>query len=131
MGKNIDIFGYNPSPAEIVVTKGTIIGTVTDISTVIPLPIFPESKIGVDVTELNVDEPKSSEVHFDLNHLKGKEREIALELLEEEKGVFSNCKNDICHIKDFKLKIDLVDDIPVSEAYRRIPNVCRSKKSHK
>ena len=56
-----------------------------------------------------------------MDHLDKKEREIALEMLADEIDVFSKSKKDIGYIKDFKLKIDLVDGVPVSEAYRKIP----------
>ena len=42
-------------------------------------------------------------------------------VLFDEKKIFSISKDDIGHIPDFKLKIDLMDNIPVNEAYRKIP----------
>ena len=61
-----------------------------------------------------------SEIKLNLDHL-DKKREIVVEMLTDEMDVFSKYKNDIGHIKDFMLKIDLVDGVPVSEAYRKIP----------
>ena len=77
-----------------------------------------------EVNEIKVNEEGDSggaEIKFDLSHLEAKEREIALQMLKEEKDVFSKTKNDIGHIQDFKLKTDLLDKVPVTEAYRRIP----------
>ena len=116
--KFIDIFVYNPSSIEIVLQKGKVMGKVCDVSAAFTLPIFPaEKKMRTEANEIKVEES----VKFDLSHLRGKEKEAVEGLLKEEMGVFSKEKNDIGHIQDFKLKIDLVDDIPVSEAYRRIP----------
>ena len=118
--KFVDIFVYNPSPAEIVLDKGKIMGRVSDVAAAFSLPI-PENKKNVDINEVNVEQGDHAEIKFDLDHLSEEEREMASEMLKEEVDVFSKSKNDIGHIKDFKLKINLHDDIPVSEAYRKIP----------
>ena len=59
--------------------------------------------------------------YWDLSHLKGKERDLMEELLVEVDGVFSKSEEDIGDIPDFQMPIHLVDDVPVTEAYRRIP----------
>ena len=41
----------------------------------------------------------------------------------EENEVFSKHKNDIGHIRDFKMRINLVDNTPVRESYRQIPRL--------
>ena len=125
MGKKlIDIVVYNPSSTEILVSKGTVMGQVSDVASAYTLPIFSESQSTTDVNEIKIgDESDSANFNpqFDLSHLDAKEKEISLQMLNEEKEVFSKTKNDIGHIKDFKLKIDLMDNVPVTEAYRRIP----------
>ena len=62
-----------------------------------------------------------SEAKWDLSHLEGKQRELMEELLTEVDGVFSKSDEDIGDIPDFQMPIHLVDDIPVTEAYRRNP----------
>ena len=57
----------------------------------------------------------------DLHHLTAEQKEIVLEVLSEEKDTFSKTKNDIGHVKDFYLDINLLDDVPVVEAHQRIP----------
>ena len=44
-----------------------------------------------------------------------------MEMLKEVKGVFSRSDSDIGDIKDFEMSIQLTDNIPVKEAYRKIP----------
>ena len=44
-----------------------------------------------------------------------------MQVLMEEKDVFSRTECDIGDIKDFQMKINLEDSIPVREAYRKIP----------
>ena len=43
------------------------------------------------------------------------------EVLVEMKDVFSKDESDIGNIKDFQMPINLVDNIPVTAAYWRIP----------
>ena len=120
--KFIDIFVFNPSPVEIVINKGTVMGKVSNVSAAFTLPIFPEMKrTKLDMNEIQIDESVDSEIKLDLSHLDRKEREMVSDMLAEEMSVFSKSKDDIGHIKDFKLKIDLLDNVPVSEAYRKIP----------
>ena len=61
------------------------------------------------------------EFNFDLEGLSPEQKEEAEKVLYDERGIFSKSKNDIGHIHDFKLKIELEDRIPVNEAYRKIP----------
>ena len=120
--KFIDIFVYNPSPVDIVMNKGKVMGQVSDVAAAFTLPNFPETeKKTIDVHEIKESDMGESEIKLNLDHLDKKKREIVVEMLTKEMDVFSKSKNDIGHIKDFKLKIDLVDGVPVSEAYRKIP----------
>ena len=57
----------------------------------------------------------------DLSHLDEEQKRAVMAVLMEERDVFSRNDSDIGDIKDFTMKIDLEDDIPVREAYRRIP----------
>ena len=58
---------------------------------------------------------------WDLSHLDGKQREMMETVLQEVDGVFTTSDADIGNIPDFQMPIHLVDDVPVTEAYRRIP----------
>ena len=82
------------------------------------------------MNEINVNE-NGDGVKSDLDHLNVEEREVVSALLSEEIEVFSQRKNDIGHVKDFKLQINLTDEIPVSEPYRKIPRQLYDKvKNH-
>ena len=119
--KFIDIFAYNPSPVDIVLGKGQVLGGVSDVSAAFTLPNFRETKENViDVQEIEQVGTGHFKTKLNFDHLDTRRKEIALEMLADEMDVFSKYKNDIGHIKDFKLKIDLVDGVPVSEAYRKI-----------
>ena len=120
--KFVDIVVYNPSPSAFVVTKGTVVGTVSDVGAAFSLPVFPDLAENVQVNGVQVEEnDEQSELKFDLEGLSPEQKEEAEKMLLEESGIFSKSKNDIGHIPDFKLKIDLIDNIPVNEAYRKIP----------
>ena len=121
--KFIDVVIYNPTSCEIVINAGTVLGVVSDVAAAFPLPCILREKENCQINEINVDKGKDPEVKFDLKHLLSDEKDIALKMLMEEMDVFSKTKNDIGHIKDFKLKIELTDNIPVTEAYRRIPRL--------
>ena len=59
--------------------------------------------------------------NVDLLHLDDKQRGLVKSMLREECDVFSKSDRDIGDMKDFEMKINLKDDIPVKEAYRHIP----------
>ena len=102
--------------------KGKVMGQVSDVAAAFTLPNFRETeKKTIDVHEIKESDMGESEIKLNLDHLDKKKREIVVEMLTDEMDVFSKSKNDIGHIKDFQLKIDLVDGVPVSEAYRKIP----------
>ena len=133
--KMMDIFIYNPSSTAVVIDKGTVMGSVSDIASAFTMPIFPQKQeLGVTVDEVNVGDPAESVdilSEVDLSHLTSKQRKAAMQMLSEEKEVFSKSKDDIGHIPDFKLKIDLEDSVPVTDAYRRIPkNLYSEVKNH-
>ena len=57
----------------------------------------------------------------DLSGLSEEEKKEAEALLTEECELFSRCDSDIGDIKDFEMRINTTDDIPVKERYSRIP----------
>ena len=120
-GKSQFVAIYNPTSKEIFLKKGTVVGNVIEVNTLIQFPLL--SEIGkmeinsVGVEETKVEKPWHEQI--DLSHLNVKERKQVQKLLMEEKEVFSKHKNDIGHIRDFKMRINLVDNTPVSESYRQ------------
>ena len=119
--------------------KGTFLGSMHGVAAVIPMVgLFnvkkkqkvsgTEAQLGaveVDATqnaesENKVDSEKKQKT-WDLSHLQGKQREMMEEVLKEAEGVFSKDDADIGDIPEFQMPIHLEDNIPVTEAYRRIP----------
>ncbi len=126
--KFVDVIVHNPNLHEVVLEKGTVIGSVSDVAAAFPLPmLLPEEKRdGAEVGEVQVEigaevEEVPAVWSFDLDHLNEEQKQIALQMLSEESEAFAKSKYDIGHIKDFKLEIKLTDDIPVVEPYRKIP----------
>ena len=78
--KFIDIFAYNPSPVDIVVGKGQVLGRVSDVSAAFTLPNFPKTKENViDVQEIEQVGTGHFETKLNLDHLDTRRKEIALE----------------------------------------------------
>ena len=118
--KYVDVCVYNPTNEKIVIDKGTVLGQVSDIAAAYTLPVMPAKSIEISEIEVK-EESEGGGLKFDLEHLEPEQREIAAKMLYEEKDVFSESKNDIGHISDFKLDINLVDEVPVGDPYRNIP----------
>ena len=59
--------------------------------------------------------------NLDLNHLSTTKQIIVKEILTCQKEVFSWSVSDIGDIRDFEMEIELMDKVPVSEPYRRVP----------
>ena len=57
----------------------------------------------------------------DLSHLNAGQQEAVMKVLMEDKEVFSQSDTDTGDITDFKMDINLTDNIPVEEAYWKIP----------
>ena len=98
-------------------------GIVSDIATAITLPaitlpVIPERN--AQMHEIEITE-NSDDVKHDVKHLTFNENESVSKMLFGEKETFSQNKNDIGHVKDFKLELNLTDEAPVAEAYRKIP----------
>ena len=123
----INVAVYNPTSEEIILKKGTVLGNVSDVNTVIQFPVKKENvSEGVKVESVDVEVEGEEEEYFwedqlDLSGLSEEEYHEAKEMLLEEHEVFSKSKNDIGHVPDFKVPIHLTDDIPVNESYRSIP----------
>ena len=120
----VNVAIYNPSPHEKFLKQGTEVGQVIDIAAVIYFPAFPEAKDAFvnEVGDKSIEVGKDDWFkNVDLKHLGEEEKVEVSKILKEYHGVFSKEKNDIGHIKDFKMPINLIDDIPVSQPYRQIP----------
>ena len=125
----ISVVVCNPTSQELYLKKGTILGNVSDINTVIQFPARDHSRrevlsnsVGVDYASDEEEEAeKLWEEQLDLSGLSEDEFREAKEMLLAEHEVFSKSKNDIGHVPDFQIPIDLTDNIPVSESYRSIP----------
>ena len=114
-------------------SKGTVIGSVHSVAAVIPMMgLFDlggkkkcvDGGNGEQVASVNAvggDEHAESEVKWDLSHLEPDQQEMLEQVLVDAKEVFSKDDADIGDIPDFKMQINLVDQVPVTEAYRRIP----------
>ena len=118
-GKNpfITVSLYNTSPKSVYVKKGTVLGSIYNVSAVIPVDL---GKGDVDVSK---DPRYKHEMlsKLDLNHLSEEKQNLVRKLLREELEVFALTKNDIGDVPDLEMKIKLLDDFPVCEPYRRIP----------
>ena len=58
---------------------------------------------------------------WDLSHLEGEQRDTLEQMLRRRQAVFSKNDSDIGDITDFQMPINLVDQVPVTAAYRKIP----------
>ena len=136
----VDVEVINDSRVDKILKKGEVVGSVHSVAAVTPamrginVPGRKEAKVNsVNVEEQGSVEPSGvqeeesgevddlSPVKFDLSHLDADQQKIMEEMLEEVKDVFSRSDSDIGDIKDFEMKIQLTDEIPVKEAYRKIP----------
>ena len=127
--KFVDIMVYNPTSQKIVMNKGTVMGQVSNAAAAYTLPVL-QKEASTNVMEVG-DEMKKIIEGARLENLTDEQREIVEKLLVEEGKIFSKQKNDIGHIPDFKLDIKLSDDVPVGEAYRKIPrNLYTEVKNH-
>ena len=111
--------------------KGAVLGSLHTVGAVIPMVSMVnkrESRKGTEGVSavVNSDEVKTEEetgdnLKWDLSHLDAEKRAMLVEVLLEMKDVFSKDDSDIGDIKDFNMPINLVDNIPVTSPYRRIP----------
>ena len=116
--------------------KGRVIGSVHGVSAVIPLMRLVDlgntgDKIKtVDVGSVSEQreptvrpsgESSEDDIKWDLSHLDEEKRGILEKVLFKMKDVFSKNDADIGDIKEFQMPIHVVDDVPVTAAYRKIP----------
>ena len=116
---SVSVAIYNPTSQEMFIKKGTVVGNVSEVNTVIQLPMKKEEKVsakregrGVSTNEIGVvdnfddeeddEEEKSWEEHLDLSGLTEEQFAEAKQLLLEEHEVFSKSKNDIGHVPSHK-----------------------------
>ena len=128
-----------------VLRKGAVLGSVHSVSAVMPMTklfntgdeppnredsskVTTASVSGVDAgveledAEVNVKEgSEGRKSKWDLSHLDEEKRVKLEKVLLKVEDVFSKDETDIGDIKDFKMAINLVDDIPVNAAYRKVP----------
>lgn len=131
----------NMSRSDRYVEKGELLGSLHTVGAVIPMTSMvnrhkkEKSRAAEDVVSAVVNSAETVEksggaekdpdgdvaVKWDLSHLEDEKRAMLEEVLVEMKDVFSKDDSDIGSIKDFQMPINLVDNIPVTAAYRRIP----------
>ena len=116
---HVYIYTTNPSNCKIVLKRGDFLGTLHNISTVIPIPI---SK-GIDIHEISQEvhvEKENWQPEVELPDLTQEQQARVRKLLLEQCDVFSKNPSDIGDISDFQMEIKLSDQIPINEFYRRI-----------
>ena len=128
----------NESCVEIMLKKGSVLGSVHSVSAVVPMLKFADAAFVGAVGGIKVSSATEAEItgtesghgredvddwvpDVNLSHLDEDQQEAVMKVLMEEKSVFSRSECDIGDVKDFKMNITLQDDVPVKEAYRRIP----------
>ena len=120
----------NKSNEEKVVQKGSLLGSIHSVSAVVPMLSSrwrgerQEEVVGsvnVEESSEGVDDSQEWVPPVDLSHLDETQREKVIKVIIDNKYVFSKSDVDIGDIKDFHMKINLHDEVPVKEAYRRIP----------
>ena len=128
----IDIELINDTKVDQVLRKGEVVGSVHSVSAAIPM-MKPGNVLGkqpVNVQVVDVDtgveedvDAKDEEfpVKFDLSHLNEDQQRMMKDMLMEVKEVFSRSDSDIGDVKDCNMEIHLTDNVPVKEAYRKIP----------
>ena len=120
--KNFEITVKNSSDTDVILKKGTVIGTLNSPSAVIPLEIESPKINKISATPPN-DTVTSDDwlPDVDLSHLSTDQREKAENMLRSVNGVFGRNEFDIGEIKDFTMEIKLRDDLPIAKPYRAIP----------
>ena len=119
--------------------KGALLGSLHSVGAVVPMTSMVNQKkmkketrgnasteedltVKVNaVAEDSVDKDGDGGLKWDLSHLEEDKRVMLEKVLVEMQEVFSKDDSDIGDIKDFQMPIKLVDDIPVTAPYRRIP----------
>ena len=131
--KFVDVMVFNPTREKIHLSKGKLIGEVSNAAAAHTLPILEKKATvsSVDAEEQKTIREMVQECGLQFDNLSEDQREAVLDVLEEEGDVFSRSKNDIGHIPDFKLEIKVTDETPFGQAYRKIPGTLYNEvKSH-
>ena len=106
----IDVAVHNPNARNVVLEKGVVLGSVSDVAAAFPLPMLLPAEKVAEVGEVSVEErgrvetgemESAAGLKFQLDELGDDQKQTALQMLVEESEVFSKSKNDIGHIKDF------------------------------
>ena len=99
------------------------------VSAVIPLKSWKEETVDASVNAVQSEETgkhDSSSTEWlpkvDLSHLTPEQRTLIEKLLIKLRDVFSKSDSDIGSIEEFQMKINMTDNVPVKEVYRRIPH---------
>ena len=125
----------NLSGVEKVLTKGTVIGSIHSVSAVMPMTkLFNtgdrQSESEPDVQKVDVagvevgsetEVKEGQKKKWDLSHLEKDQAEKLDAMLMKYEDMFSKDSSDIGEIKEFKMSINVSDDLPVNAAYRKIP----------
>ena len=123
----INIGIYNPTSRDIFVNKGSVMGSIVDVSMVIRFPLTPPSEVEVNSVDAGTEaEPPNPDAwidKIDMSHLEEERREQLRSTLLDLSDGFAKEKNDIGFIPDFQMPINLTDNIPVSEPYRQVPRM--------
>ena len=126
----------NKSSSDKWVKKGEVLGSIHTVSAVTPMTgMFDLGKTkatvdgdkpvevgvaGVQVGDEAVDD-SGQKNSWDLSHLEQEQREVLEEVLLRNEDIFSKDATDIGDIKDFKMPINVVDQVPVNATYQKIP----------
>ena len=122
----------NPTQNDTTLKKGTVIGSICNISAVIPMNMGSSKMKSEDawggipsITAENkskaVENCKNWLPEVDLSHLSYEQKGLVEDLLRKVCDVFSKTDGDTGNIEDFVMKISLSDEAPVKEAYRYHP----------
>ena len=130
----------NMSTKTKVLHKGDVLGSMHSVSSVMPMTRLFDSGGKQDGAEGNVTDTNTVNVgcvkvqedgkvdaenvekkRWNLSHLDEEKRGKLEKVLEKYEDIFSKDASDIGDIQDFQMKINVMDDVPVSAAYRKIP----------
>ena len=122
----------NPTQNDMTLKKGTVIGSICNVSAVIPMKMGSSKTKSEDswggipsITAENkskaVENCENWLPEVDLSHLSYEQKGLVDDLLRKECDVFSKTDGDIGNIEDFQMKISLSDEAPVKEAHRYLP----------
>ena len=118
----------NLSKVDRVLPKGRIIGSIHGVAAVIPMVKIADgkrdskmAKVGCVVDKTTDSEESRGKREWDLSHLDERQRAMVEEVLRGEEDMFSKTDDDIGAIADFQMPVHVVDQIPVTAAYRKIP----------